>query len=162
MLRTIRQRHCHIVTLLRRRGQNHRGQTSCGTAIRLHDIHLLPLAIDAHLLGKLPENHARNIDPAYADRQCMKTWLRKCEREHQSCESENHAVNETGYMPRRLINVRAMCIEESPFVTLRYFALSYLWGEIDRKHLPLVTAQEASCPGFLLQENVKDQVHTLV
>jgi hypothetical protein len=88
---------------------------------------ILPVADDAHLLGRLPDGYARKVLPKRADRTRMLEWLRSCEDGHASCIKQAAEVSYRGLGPKRLINTRRLAVVLAK-PGARYLALSYVWG----------------------------------
>ena len=124
---------------------------------------LLPLGIDAHLLQRSPSGYARLPDQPSSDQLQIQQWLRRCEWVHELCKSEDESrASDSVEQPKRLINVRKMCVEQSQGTHRRYLALSYVWGRVERKVLSTNDPWSMSQPGFLLREISGGRIHTIV
>jgi len=107
------------------------------------NLRIVPLAEDAHMIGKSKEGFARPLLPDAVDSNLLKTWLATCERNHEPCMSAAKELKlaTEGSGAEYLINVQDMCVEkvkdqDSP----RYFALSYVWGNTKQLQLQLLQA----------------------
>ena len=97
---------------------------------------LLPLGIDAHLLGKNRAGFARSSEPSCTNRKQIRQWLNKCELERKACKLEDeHRARDVVRQPKWLINTSTMCMEQSNTTYRRYLALSYVWGLVECKTL---------------------------
>ena len=87
---------------------------SVSIVLRLGATQLVPLDIDAHLLGRNRGGFARSSRPSCTDRAQLREWLSKCELGHKACKLEDeHRANGVVTQPKWLINTRTMCIEQS-------------------------------------------------
>ncbi|KIW86994.1 uncharacterized protein Z519_12459 [Cladophialophora bantiana CBS 173.52] len=99
-------------------------------------LRFLPLGDDAQVIGRQATNYARPLNPLKASRELMRNWLHTCELDHHACKSADSRIRSRGKGPKRLVNVRTMCVEDVPSsVEARYFALSYVWGNASRRRL---------------------------
>jgi hypothetical protein len=79
-----------------------------------------------------PQFHGRLINPAKADLELARRWLKECENEHQSrCDKPSGIVNHTSValhpLDLRIVDVQRMCLVTMPQRS-RYVALSYRWA----------------------------------
>ncbi|EXJ57817.1 uncharacterized protein A1O5_12375 [Cladophialophora psammophila CBS 110553] len=113
-------------------------------------LRILPLGDDAQVIGRQATNYARPLNPLKASRELMRNWLRTCEHDHQACKNVESRIRSRGKGPKRLINVRTMCVEDVPsLVEARYFALSYVWGNASRRR-PAGEETKVKCAGKTL------------
>ncbi|KAF2812057.1 HET-domain-containing protein [Mytilinidion resinicola] len=100
-------------------------------------LRVLPFGEDTDLLGFSAENFPRPCIPERADRQLLKSWLKRCAQNHTLCKGLDGELNDPSYDTgiEYVINIKDMCIEQVNGKSLRYIALSYVWGNAQQLRL---------------------------
>jgi hypothetical protein len=97
---------------------------------------------------------ARPLGPREADLRLLKSWIKLCEEQHGGDCSQPSWLRkgqEAPKLPRefRLIDVELRCVVPAPSTEARYYALSYVWGDVVPPLLMNANLKEFSVPGAL-------------
>ncbi|MCJ1399147.1 hypothetical protein MMC11_002349 [Xylographa trunciseda] len=112
-------------------------------------LRILPLGEDAFRLSSGRHTYARLLEPHAASRELMRKWLSTCETSHQPCIKYEKTLKSQPKVHRNLIDVKDMCVRDSGGDFRRYFALSYVWGQVESLHLLQKNISELAQPGSL-------------
>jgi hypothetical protein len=101
-------------------------------------IPLAPHGGDAFRLGARRCSYARLVQPDRANRELIKSWLQECEQQHNECSITRVESQSQVAVPDYVIDVDEMKLVSINEGSVRYLALSYVWGKVPslqlRKH----------------------------
>ena len=112
-------------------------------------LQLAPYGNDTFRLGARRCSYARLVQPDCANLELIKSWLQKCEQEHQECLIAPLEPYSQVAVPQYVIDVEEMQIREVGTEKLRYLALSYVWGETKQLLLEKANLNQLTKPNSL-------------
>lgn len=97
------------------------------------------------------------LDVRWIDISIIRSWLRTCDRVHGShCQSADHLAQNPWQRPAWLIDVQRCCLVPGWSKSVRYFALSYVWG-----HTASTSATAENIPDLQGQNALKSKAVSL-
>lgn len=97
-----------------------------------------------------------------ADLDLVKSWIRKCEKEHSLWDTRDHMRYEPHLWNANWVDLRVIDVENDNVITgswdMRYVALSYVWGKVDQLQATLANAKELAEQGSLIQKKYRERL----
>ena len=93
----------------------------------------IPLTLhggDAFRIGARRCSYARLVQPDRANRELIKSWLQQCEQQHNECSITRVESESQFAIPDYVIDVDEMKLVSINEGSVRYLALSYVWGKV--------------------------------
>lgn len=99
----------------------------------------------------------RTTSSSVLDVSLLKTWLQKCEEDHSDTNFSPLTISRKASPQLRLIDVQDQCIVEKPD-TVRYLALSYVWGQVSQLELKTTNQQDLMTTNALMRSQYRDHI----
>ena len=113
------------------------------------DLRIIPLGQSSYRLSSRRYSYARILEPEAASRKLMQEWLKICEHSHHCCQELERKFQKLPLRCAYLVDVKEMCVREVGDGPQRYFALSYVWGQVANLQLLKKNMAELSEPQSL-------------
>jgi hypothetical protein len=117
---------------------------------KIHEgLRVVPLGKSAFRISSRQCSYARALEPEAASRNMMKEWLHMCEQSHSRCQELQKEIERLPMKCEYLIDVQNMCVCPCNEEPRRYFALSYVWGQVANLQLLEKNVDELGKPSAL-------------
>lgn len=93
-------------------------------------LRIIPLGQSAFRLSSCRYSYARILEPEVASRKLIQEWLKTCEHSHRRCQELERKFQHLPIRSAYLVDVKEMCVRDARGGPRRYFALSYVWGQV--------------------------------
>ncbi|RDL42319.1 uncharacterized protein BP5553_02298 [Venustampulla echinocandica] len=112
-------------------------------------LRIISLGESAFRLSSRRYSYARIVEPEAASRKLMQEWLKTCEHSHSRCKELEQKFRHLPIRCAYLVDVKEMRVRPVGDGPRRYFALSYVWGQVANLQLLKENIAELSEPQSL-------------